>query len=153
MTVLLTGATGFIGSHVARVLVHAGHDVVATLRDGSDLWRIEDVVSAIELVRCDVRSSDDVQRCVDRIRPEVCVHLAWCVEPGQYLWSLENFDMLTASVGLASRLRGTAAAGLSASAPAWSTTRGWATWRSRAGWILGRRTPRQSSPPRSPSVS
>ena len=32
---LVTGATGFIGSHVARLLVERGDDVVATVRPGS----------------------------------------------------------------------------------------------------------------------
>jgi len=36
MRVLVTGATGFLGSHVAASLVTAGHEVVVTLRASSD---------------------------------------------------------------------------------------------------------------------
>lgn len=34
--ILLTGGTGFLGSHVAELLVEAGHDVRATVRSSSD---------------------------------------------------------------------------------------------------------------------
>ncbi|MEA2565611.1 MAG: dependent epimerase/dehydratase family, partial [Actinomycetota bacterium] len=43
MRVLLTGATGFIGSHVARVLVTAGCDVQALVRPGAARDRIADL--------------------------------------------------------------------------------------------------------------
>src|SRR6266542_4133310 len=36
MRVLLTGATGFLGSHIAHALVAAGHEVVALVRPGSE---------------------------------------------------------------------------------------------------------------------
>ena len=42
MRVLLTGATGFLGSHLSRRLVHDGHDVTALVRRDSNLVRLED---------------------------------------------------------------------------------------------------------------
>ena len=50
----VTGATGFIGSHVARLIVEESHEVHAVVRPDSDLWRIADVASRLKLIRCDL---------------------------------------------------------------------------------------------------
>lgn len=47
---LVTGATGFVGSHAAEALVEAGHDVRCTVRASSDLRWIRDLdVERVEL--------------------------------------------------------------------------------------------------------
>lgn len=76
----------------------------ALVRPASDLGRIADIVPAVTLVHGDLLSADDVAKCVDRARPEICFHLAWYVEPGEYLTSLQNIPLLAASLNLASRL-------------------------------------------------
>src|SRR5205823_6272032 len=48
MRVLVTGATGFLGSHVTRALVARGADVTALVRRGSDPWRVADVLPRLE---------------------------------------------------------------------------------------------------------
>ena len=104
MKVLLTGATGFIGSHVARLLARKGHEVHAVVRDSGDMWRIADIAPRLHLMRCDLLDDEAVGDHLDRIRPEMCLHLAWYAEPGAYLRSNANLEMLIASVRLASRL-------------------------------------------------
>src|SRR3954454_4331300 len=47
MKVALTGATGFIGSHVLTELEEYGHEVVALVRDDIDLYDRPAVVSAL----------------------------------------------------------------------------------------------------------
>ena len=47
MRVLLTGASGFVGSHVATALVHAGHDLRVLARPASDLSGIEHLSRAV----------------------------------------------------------------------------------------------------------
>ena len=41
MTVLLTGATGFLGSHLLKALVSKGYKVVTLKRTTSDIWRLK----------------------------------------------------------------------------------------------------------------
>ena len=104
MRVLLTGAAGFIGSHVARLLVHEGCEVHALLRENSNLWRIKDILPLLHPVRCDLQAFDELDANLERIQPELCIHLAWYAVPGKYLTAVENLNLLSASLHLASRL-------------------------------------------------
>ena len=96
---LLTGAAGFIGSHVARALVHDGHEVHALLRESTDTWRIADLLASLRVVTADLES-EALSAAVTHARPEVCLHLAWYAVPGQYLDSPENLRQLEASLRL-----------------------------------------------------
>jgi nucleoside-diphosphate-sugar epimerase len=104
MRVLLTGASGFLGSHVARLLVHEGCQVFALARPGSDLWRLHDVQNALQFVVGDVLDGAQVTAAVEQARPDVCLHLAWYAEPGVYLHSPRNVEYIGASLHLAARL-------------------------------------------------
>lgn len=52
--VLVTGASGFIGSHLVRHLVKQGAHPIAVVRPTSDLWRLQDILAQIRLIRSDV---------------------------------------------------------------------------------------------------
>lgn len=47
-TILLTGATGFLGSHLCRSLHAAGHTVIILKRSFSDIWRIADILDKVK---------------------------------------------------------------------------------------------------------
>lgn len=104
MKVLLTGATGFIGSHLARLLVKQGCEVYALVRPGSNLWRIKDIEAQLHLVWGDLLNLDQVQVQLKAVKPELCIHAAWYVEPGRYLMAPENISILQASLNLVSQL-------------------------------------------------
>jgi dihydroflavonol-4-reductase len=59
---LVTGATGFIGSHVASLLVQRGDEVVATTRDGSSLQQLEGL--EVTTVRADILDRGAVRRAM-----------------------------------------------------------------------------------------
>ena len=40
MNILLTGATGFLGSHLLKAMVQAGHEITILKRSSSDTTRI-----------------------------------------------------------------------------------------------------------------
>jgi nucleoside-diphosphate-sugar epimerase len=100
MRVLLTGATGFIGSHVARELLRRGHEVHASVRPGSDRRRLRDVESRIVF-------HDGAMDSVP-VEADVTVHLAWYAVPGKYLTAPENRDCLESSRRLLGKLQGRA---------------------------------------------
>lgn len=106
MKAFVTGATGFIGSHVVRRLIAEGDSVSALIRPGSNTWRIMDVIPSVDVVECDLFSIDELGKHLSRIRPDVCIHLGWYVEPGMYLNSLENLRFMSASMELATQLAG-----------------------------------------------
>jgi dihydroflavonol-4-reductase len=60
--VLVTGATGFIGSHVARLLAERGDEVVLAVEGGSPDAAIADL--DLKRVKCDVRDRRAVRRAL-----------------------------------------------------------------------------------------
>ena len=49
MKILITGITGFLGSHLAKIFVESGYKVHGLIRNSSSLKRIEDVQEQIVL--------------------------------------------------------------------------------------------------------
>jgi nucleoside-diphosphate-sugar epimerase len=75
MKILVTGGTGFLGSHLVRALVHRGDRVVVLTRPGSDWRRLASV--AREIVRHEL--SGDLERAFAAHGPiEAVIHTATC---------------------------------------------------------------------------
>jgi dihydroflavonol-4-reductase len=81
---LITGATGFLGSHVARVLAEQGADLRLLVRPTSDLRNISDLKA--ERVAGDLRDAASIETAVSGC--EVVFHVAadyrlWVRDPGE----------------------------------------------------------------------
>ncbi|MGP8321440.1 MAG: NAD-dependent epimerase/dehydratase family protein [Methanosarcinaceae archaeon] len=74
--VFLTGATGFVGSHLLKRLIKEGCEVHISVRKSSSLWRIEDVVDNCICHTIDLTDFDGVKSLIKKIEPEVIFHLA-----------------------------------------------------------------------------
>lgn len=73
MKILLTGATGFLGSHLLRSLIENNHEVVVVKRATSDCWRIEDLLGSAIAYNLDEYS---VEKIFAKERPSVIIHTA-----------------------------------------------------------------------------
>ncbi len=76
--VLVTGAAGFIGSHLARNLVDAGAEVFAVVRgaDPRSMFFRSGLVKRVTVVSGSVDEPGVVERVIARHEPEVVFHLA-----------------------------------------------------------------------------
>ncbi|HLW64534.1 MAG TPA: SDR family NAD(P)-dependent oxidoreductase [Gemmataceae bacterium] len=76
-TVLVTGASGFIGANVVRQLLAEGHRVHVILRSGTLPWRLADVgARQLTVHPADLNDSATVRRAFRAAQPKVVLHLA-----------------------------------------------------------------------------
>lgn len=75
-SVLVTGATGFVGSCLVRRLVREGYEVHILVRRDSNRWRIADLSGRMVEHLCDLKDAAVVTACIEAVRPEVICHLA-----------------------------------------------------------------------------
>lgn len=75
-TVLVTGATGFVGSHLVRRLVNEKCNVHCILRPRSSLHRIKDQLTHITIHHGDLLDEKSLKKIVEQIQPTFIFHLA-----------------------------------------------------------------------------
>ncbi|MCI0627657.1 MAG: NAD(P)-dependent oxidoreductase [Acidobacteria bacterium] len=100
MRILVTGAAGFIGSHVIRILVREGHDVYGLIRNHTSRERIADLLNAFRIISVDLRDSEGLRKAALDVRPECAIHLAWYAVPRRFWNAWENLDDLQISLSL-----------------------------------------------------
>ena len=78
MKALITGITGFAGSHLAEYLLaeHPDVEVYGTFRWRSRMENVEHLRNRIHLVETDLRDSTSVLAALDKSRPDYIFHLA-----------------------------------------------------------------------------
>ena len=72
--ILLTGATGFLGSHLLKFLISNNYEVVVLKRSTSDTWRIKNLLKEIEYIDVDERSISEafLSRHIDTVIHTAC---------------------------------------------------------------------------------
>ena len=91
MTTLVTGASGFLGSHVARQLVARGEDVRVLMRASSTNRAVADL--SLEYVTGDLRDPDSLARAMNGVKR------VFHVAADYRLWARRSKDIYDSNVG------------------------------------------------------
>ncbi|MBI5873410.1 MAG: SDR family NAD(P)-dependent oxidoreductase [Candidatus Omnitrophica bacterium] len=75
-SILITGATGFVGANLTRYFLKLGFDVHAFMRNNSDVWRIKSILNNIRTYGIDLTDAGTVRRSVLKIKPAYIIHTA-----------------------------------------------------------------------------
>ncbi|PYM23991.1 MAG: GDP-mannose 4,6-dehydratase [Candidatus Rokuibacteriota bacterium] len=76
MRILITGITGFVGSHLTEWALSRGADVIGALRWRSNTEHIEHLRDRLTLIQSELRELSSARDLVERARPDYIVHLA-----------------------------------------------------------------------------
>jgi GDP-4-dehydro-6-deoxy-D-mannose reductase len=76
MRLLITGITGFVGSHMAEYAISRGAEVIGSVRWRSRTENIEHLQGQLRLIECDLRDTASVRRLLAASIPTHVIHLA-----------------------------------------------------------------------------
>jgi UDP-glucose 4-epimerase len=73
--ILLTGISGFLGSHIAQKLTTEGFDVIGLKRASTDVWRCREFENKVTWIDIDVDGK--WKKTVTDMAPTTVIHCAW----------------------------------------------------------------------------
>ena len=76
MKALITGISGFAGSHLTEFLLSKGYKVCGTFFDKSTFSNLNGFVNKIKVYRCDIRNYDALKNVIEDVKPDEIYHLA-----------------------------------------------------------------------------
>ena len=72
--VLITGASGFIGSNLARYLLNCGYEIYVVIRKSSNLWRLNDIASDIQIQYIVDSSPEEFSYILESAKPDILIN-------------------------------------------------------------------------------
>jgi len=76
MKALITGISGFAGSHLAEFLIEKGYEVFGTFYDKSTFSNLNGFVDKIKVYQCDIRNYNTLKNVIEDVKPDEIYHLA-----------------------------------------------------------------------------
>jgi len=76
MKIMITGGSGFVGSHLCDKFVRDKHEVIILSRNDSKMENIEENLDSIVLENIDVTDFPRLERSIEENKPDVIFHLA-----------------------------------------------------------------------------
>ncbi|MBW2989443.1 GDP-mannose 4,6-dehydratase [Candidatus Woesearchaeota archaeon] len=73
---LITGITGFVGSHLAELLLSKGYEVWGIVRWRSTTENIRHISSKLKIIEADLNDSHSFYAAIQKIKPDEIYHLA-----------------------------------------------------------------------------
>ena len=73
-TILITGATGFLGSHLCNFFQKSGYHIIGLKRSTSDISRLNEKSNSIQWINCDTDFFADE---IVSYSPNIVIHCAW----------------------------------------------------------------------------
>lgn len=73
---LITGIAGFVGSHMAELLLSQGYEVYGLSRPRSKMDHLEGILGKLHLEDADLLDSHSLYTTINKIRPDYIFHLA-----------------------------------------------------------------------------
>lgn len=77
MRCFVTGSTGFIGSHLVRLLLEHDVEVAVLIRPTSNPWRIKDISHRLHTITGDLVTIQEAGTAIRGFAPDIVFHLGW----------------------------------------------------------------------------
>jgi UDP-glucose 4-epimerase len=75
--ILVTGASGFVGSYLTKYLIAQGHSVAIVVRNPRTSARLKEVLSQVTLIESSLEQYLGEKKAFKEFRPDIVYHLAW----------------------------------------------------------------------------
>ena len=76
MKVMITGGSGFVGSHLCDELIKDGHEIIVLVRTDAKKQNIKHILDRIRLEYVDITNSVDLENSIEKNKPDIIFHLA-----------------------------------------------------------------------------